>query len=249
MKPRKLKCASAATPYLRPVRRREIARDAPEPRLLEVAFVVRLDESYAHMKSPGSGAPTDEFDEFRIALDSESRQLFEAAFRAHHAGLVQYLRHHVGNDADARDIAQETYLRLLRYRESQDLDSLKALLFRIATNLLAMRRRTARAQRWAHHRPVDEEIGLLADEPSHDQRLASERQLDRLMEVIKRLPPKCQQVFVLSRFHDMTYLEIAKRCGISVKMVEKHIAKALGICRIEVGEELQSTFIRVRDKG
>ena len=177
----------------------------------------------------------DDIDEKRDPLDGESQPLFEAAFREHHAALVQYLRRRVGNDADARDIAQETYLRVLRYRENQDLDSLKALLFRIAANLVAMRARTARAQPGGRHNSLDEELVLPANEPSVERRVAGEQQLDRLMEVIKRLPPKCQQVFVLSRFHDMSYPEIAKRCGISVKMVEKHIAKALEICRIEVG--------------
>jgi RNA polymerase sigma factor (sigma-70 family) len=170
------------------------------------------------------------------SLDSESRPLFEAAFREHHAALIQYLRHRVGNEADARDIAQETYLRLLRYRENQDLDSLKALLFRISTNLVAMRARTARTQRWADHQALDEELALPANDPSVERHVTGEQQLDRLMRAIESLPPKCQQVFVLSRFHDMSYPEIAARCGISVKMVEKHIAKALAICRIGVGD-------------
>jgi len=180
----------------------------------------------------------DDGDEMRSPLDSESQPLFEAAFREHHAALVQYLHRRVGNDADARDIAQETYLRVLRYRENQDLDSLKALLFRIATNLVVMRARTARAQRWVDHRPLDEELVLPSNEPSQERRLAAEQQLDCLMEVINRLPSKCQQAFVLSRFHDMSYPEIAKRCGISIKMVEKHITKALSICRAEVGGDL-----------
>jgi RNA polymerase sigma-70 factor (ECF subfamily) len=172
-----------------------------------------------------------------IALDDESKRLFEAAFREHQASLVQYLCSRVSSD-EARDIAQEAYLRVLRYRENQDLDSLKALLFRIAANLIGMRARTAQAQHWADHRPFDEALGLPTGEASQQRRLDAEQQLDRLMEVIKGLPSKCQQAFVLSRFHDMSYPEIAKRCGISVKMVEKHIAKALEILRTEVGGDL-----------
>jgi RNA polymerase sigma factor (sigma-70 family) len=170
-------------------------------------------------------------------LEGEAKLPFEAAFRQHHASLVEYVRSQVGSDTDARDIAQDAFIRLLRYRENQDVDSLKALLFRIATNLIAMRARTARRQHWADHRPLDEELGITADEPPQEQRLAQEQQLDRLMAVIQRLPTKCQHVFVLSRFHDMSYPEIAARCGISVKMVEKHITKALAICRSEVGDE------------
>lgn len=168
-------------------------------------------------------------------VDDKSQSLFVAAFRQYHTSLLRYLRHRVHSDADARDIAQEAYFRLLRYRDNQDLQSLRALLFRIATNLVGMRVRTARTHRWADHHSLDQELALPANEPSFEQQVFCEQQLNRLMAVIKSLPAKCQQVFVLSRFHDMGYPEIAARCGISEKMVEKHITKALAICRAEVG--------------
>jgi RNA polymerase sigma factor (sigma-70 family) len=180
----------------------------------------------------------DDQENLRTPLSSGSKSLFEAAFREHHASLIRYLRRRVAHDSDAGDIAQEAYLRLFRYRECQDLPSLKALVFRIATNLLGMRARTARTRHSADHRPLEEAPELPANDPSPEQRLSGEQQLDRLMEVVRRLPPKCQQVFILSRFHDMEYSEVAVRCGISVKMVEKHVAHALAICRQEVGDEL-----------
>ncbi|MFC4313716.1 RNA polymerase sigma factor [Steroidobacter flavus] len=169
-------------------------------------------------------------------LDHEAQPLFEAAFREHYTPLVQYLRRRIGCESEARDLAQDAYVRLLRYRENQNLESLKALLFRIATNLMGMRSRRARARRWNEHQPMDEELIVAADSPSQEQQLGDQQQLDRLMAAIQRLPNKCRQVFVLSRFHDMAYPEIATRCGISVKMVEKHITKALAICRAEVGD-------------
>lgn len=171
-----------------------------------------------------------------VPLDHEAQPLFEAAFREHYTPLVQYLRRRIGCDSEARDLAQDAYVRLLRYRENQNLESLKALLFRIATNLMGMRSRRARARRWNDHQPMDEELTVAADAPSHEQQLGDQQQLDRLMVAIQRLPTKCRQVFVLSRFHDMAYPEIAERCGISVKMVEKHITKALAFCRAEVGD-------------
>ncbi len=85
--------------------------------------------------------PADNFDAIRKPLDGESKPLFEAAFRAHYDSLIHYIRSRVGSDAEARDIAQEAYLRLMRYREDQDAASLKALVFRIATNLVIMRAR------------------------------------------------------------------------------------------------------------
>jgi RNA polymerase sigma-70 factor (ECF subfamily) len=68
-----------------------------------------------------------------------------------------------------------------------------------------------------------------------ERELSAEQDLALLYDVIEGLPPKCRQVFLLSRVKLMTYPEIAKHCGISVKMVEKHISHALAVCTREVG--------------
>ncbi len=41
------------------------------------------------------------------------------------------------------------------------------------------------------------------------------------------LPPRTRDAFLLNRFEGQTYSQIAKRLGVSVSMVEKHIAEAL----------------------
>ncbi len=48
---------------------------------------------------------------------------------------------------------------------------------------------------------------------------------------LDRLPPKCREVFVLSRMGKLTYQEIADTRGISVKTVENQMGKALRILR------------------
>lgn len=48
---------------------------------------------------------------------------------------------------------------------------------------------------------------------------------------LNQLPPKCKEVFILSRLSKLTYLEISKTLGISVKTVENQMGKALRIMR------------------
>ncbi len=64
------------------------------------------------------------------------------------------------------------------------------------------------------------------------------RTSELLYETIEHLPPKCRQVFLLSRVRRMTYGEIARHCGISRKMVEKHVSHALAVCMEKVSENI-----------
>jgi RNA polymerase sigma factor (sigma-70 family) len=52
-----------------------------------------------------------------------------------------------------------------------------------------------------------------------------------LYAAIEALPPKCRQVFIMRRFHDLSQDEIARRLGVSRNMVEKHLRLALERCR------------------
>jgi RNA polymerase sigma factor (sigma-70 family) len=168
-------------------------------------------------------------------LEGDDRSQFERAFREHYPSVLAFARRRVQSDAEAADIAQEAYLRVLRYREGHDQEVLKALLFQIAANLIGMRLRQAHAQHWASRVPVDENHPLAADDPPLDRQAAGEQELSRLIEVVQGLPRKCQQAFVLNRFHGLGQAEVAARMKISVKMVEKHIAHALNLCRRKLG--------------
>lgn len=57
---------------------------------------------------------------------------------------------------------------------------------------------------------------------------------------IKNLPPKCQQVFVLSRFEELSYKEISEKLQISPKTVENQISKALKVLRVTLKTYLTS---------
>lgn len=164
----------------------------------------------------------------------EGQTVFEAAYREHRGAVVRLLQRRVGNPDEAEELAQETYLRALRYRDHSP-ESLKALLFRIAINLAGTNARRDRAHRTSAHTSVDD-VSLASDDLPQEEQLAREEYQALIIAAIKAMPEKRRQVFVLSRYHGLRQKDIARRCGISLSMVEKHITNALSYIRERVGE-------------
>lgn len=170
-----------------------------------------------------------------IAVPDEERAAFEAIYLEQYPSVLRVLQRRLDNDEDAAELVQETYLRAFRYRD-QPHESLKALLFRIAINLANERARRDRTRHTAQHAPI-EDYALAAEEMPQDEQLVREQRLERIVAAVQELPEKCRQVFVLSRFHGLRHKEVAARCSISTRMVEKHLTRGMALIRKKVGEK------------
>jgi RNA polymerase sigma-70 factor (ECF subfamily) len=166
----------------------------------------------------------------------DERLPVEQAFRRYHGRLMSFLRRRMRSEEDAADVAQETYARLLQSYEHDLLsESAVTLVFRIAANVANDFSRRRKSHHATDHCLVDL-IPLASGEPSQERRLHAQQQLERLYAAIENLPPRCQQVFLHNRVDHLTYTQIARHCGISTSMVEKHITKALAALREKVGD-------------
>jgi RNA polymerase sigma-70 factor (ECF subfamily) len=150
-------------------------------------------------------------------------------------GLLRYLRRRLGNSADARDVAQETYARLLRVDRADLIRDPQSYIFRIAANLayefeLSQRRDRARLD----EPPLAEDLERLQVRSPEDQAELS-AQLARLNRVMAKLPQRYRAALILHRREGMTYEEIAARLGTSVHMVKKYITTGLQRCRSGLG--------------
>lgn len=185
---------------------------------------VRSENVVADMSQPDSGQPL------------SVRELI----RQHHGSLMHLLRRRMRVAEDAADVAQEAYVRMLQYEGSRELHSPFSMLVRIAINLANDLGRSEQVRRVSQQCSI-EDIELAADTPTPEHELAASQDLELLMDAVRQLPPRCRQVFLLSRAEHMTYAQIAAHCGISVKMVEKHISHALAFCAERVGGAAGST--------
>lgn len=171
------------------------------------------------------------------APDAKRESDFERFLGEQRGALVGFLRHRAASEADAQDIAQESMVRLVRYRARQSVEAWKPLLYRIAINLVRDYARRQRSHNSDLHCSLEAEPHeLVAEQPSQEQRLSDAQELLAIRDIILKLPSRCRQIYLLNRIEGMSYSQISQYCDISVKAVEKHIAKALRALRQGLGE-------------
>lgn len=152
----------------------------------------------------------------------------ERLYLAHNDWLKGWLRRRMPEAADADDLAQDTFARLLGSRRSvHDLQQPMAYLATIANSLLINRWR-----RLAIERAYAEALAARPEalEPSPEYRYLLIETLVELDALLHGLSPRIRQVFLLSQFDGLTYPQIAKRLDLSVDQVQKAMGKAFALC-------------------
>ena len=145
-----------------------------------------------------------------------------------HRDLVLFLRSRLPNEEDAKDLAQETYLRLLRLNGDHLIRKPEAYLFRIASNLVHEFWLNASSGRpVSTHDPDELPSGMQSTEELADH----EQAIDDLKRALAVLPEVQRYVVLMHRRDGKTYEEIAEDLQISRDMVKKHLGKALARCR------------------
>lgn len=171
------------------------------------------------------------------------RAAFDAALTRLQPDLLCFMRRRVRDVETAADLTQEALLRMLVYRKAADIACYASLMHRIAWNLLREHWRMQRRHHASSHVSLDMMEPLLADTASVEDIVDARRALHRLSsQALDALPPKCRKAFVLHRAEGLTYPEIAAEMDVSVKMVEKHISRALAIFRTFLGDTSLSSI-------
>ncbi|RWU22811.1 RNA polymerase subunit sigma [Pseudomonas alkylphenolica] len=155
------------------------------------------------------------------------RHPIEHLYVEHHGWLRGWLRQRLNNSADAADLAQDTFIRVLLARTSGTLQEPRRYLATIARGLVIdMYRRRSLEQAYLEalklrpeiHAPSAEDRALI-----FDSLLAIDRMLDGL-------GTRTRQIFLAVQLDGLSYEKTAERVGVSVSTVRKHLANALMHC-------------------
>ncbi len=150
----------------------------------------------------------------------------EELHRSEGGRLKRFFQRRLVNREDAADAAQETFLRMMVAAPKTLIENPQAYLFQIAKSVACSASMRFRAE--AGRYGGDSADLELADDAPDQERIVNARQcLLQMAKAIEALPTRCQEVFILSRIHDMPNGEIAQKLGVSRNMVEKHIIRAL----------------------
>ena len=132
----------------------------------------------------------------------------------------------IGDEEDARDVTQETYLRAYRgLRRFRGDAQFSTWLYRITANCAA----THLGRRKRHrHDELNEELGLADERPAADPELQLElgSLRDRLQVALRDLPPKLRAVVVLRDVYDLPHEAIAAELGISESAAKVRLHRA-----------------------
>jgi RNA polymerase sigma factor (sigma-70 family) len=154
-------------------------------------------------------------------------------FEEHNAMLIHFLRTKLHSDQEARDVAQEAYVRMLQLDRLGTVSYLRAYLFRTALNIATDRLRMNGVRRAAHRDPL---FLPRVDEISPERVATAADELQAVRRVMETLPPKMRQAFLLHGFAELDLPEIAARMGMSERSVRNYIADALVCCREAIDE-------------
>jgi RNA polymerase sigma-70 factor, ECF subfamily len=150
---------------------------------------------------------------------------FEILFKAYYARLCAYAYTLINDKEAAAEIVQDFFVKLWENRAGLNIKSPKAYLFKAIHNnsIKYISKRNnfesiLSTQEYGFTAPVDFEMA------------------DKLDKSLNELPPKCKEIFLMSRLDKLRHNEIAEKLGISPRTVEVQIRKASIILKQKMKE-------------
>lgn len=166
--------------------------------------------------------------------------IFEGLYYKYSDRLYNFAFRFVSDEHTAQDIVHEAYGTLWEKFEGKESDAWQALLFRTVRNRSID---TLRHQSSLRIVSLTDSFRNVCDEGLYqmdfavndsDRKTIYDELTANIHSIMGKLPDRCREVFMMSRFQNMKNKEIAAALKISEKAVEKHIHKALTVFRKEL---------------
>jgi RNA polymerase sigma factor (sigma-70 family) len=160
--------------------------------------------------------------------DGSRAELIAGLFREHNDTLVRFLTSRLRSPQEAREVAQEAYVRVLSLDTPGAVSFLRAFLFKTASNIAIDR------IRHRHRCPHANDVSLFDELPERrtpELRAEGAQEIALLMQLLAELPAKCRYAFLLHKVDGLATREIGAHMKLSERQVRDYILRALLHCR------------------
>jgi len=151
---------------------------------------------------------------------------FKVVFEDYYESIRLYIYYKIAEKDAADDMAQDVFMTVWEKRKSIDPTHVKALLYKIAADLVVdyYRKSNIKADfsQWVRMNGSEETSATNEQAEYHEMK-------QRYAEALNSMPDGQREVFLMNREEQLTYHEIAERLDLSVKAVEKRMSAALKV--------------------
>jgi len=164
------------------------------------------------------------------AIGKGNSVVFKQVFISHYESLCRYAYTILKNAEEAEDVVQSMFVKIWEKREGLEVKhTIRAYLFKAVYHqcINLLEHRTVKLK---HQVQLTHEMHAETQRP-----VAFQDELEEnIVAAIKTLPDQCRIIFMMSRYDELRYAEIASHLNISVNTVENQISKALKILRVKL---------------
>ena len=181
--------------------------------------------------------PAEEINEVTIeGVKNGDMAAFDLVYRAYSKRLYRFVYGIIKTEIDAEEIVQEVFVKIWESHEKIDNFALfDSYLFTIAYNstISLIRKKLSEKKYIQYIKSLQIPPQQKSAEINSDFEILSEK----VNGLIRKLPPRQKEVFMLHRENELTYRQIAEKLDISVNTVENHMSKALKFLRNNLNKE------------
>jgi len=158
---------------------------------------------------------------------------FRLIFDQYYETIRSFAYYKTGDVDLADDIVQEVFLKLWTNLKNVKEETVKALLYTIASNTI---KNYFKHQKVVYNFQKQDLNNDTEDEA--DSNLRQDELNKKIQDTLAKIPEKAREVFLMNRIEGLTYADIAERLGLSVKSIEKRMSEALTILRSRISYKL-----------
>jgi len=167
-------------------------------------------------------------------IKTSEKELFKQYFDTYYKPIRNYLYYKCGDADVADDAVQQVFMKLWEVLDTIKPETIKALLYSIATNILL--------NHFKHQKVVYNFVATQTDNNQESESADFDLQQNefkaKLQRVLDKMPDKTREVFLMNRLEELKYSEIAERLDLSVKAIEKRMHQALEIVRENISYKI-----------